>query len=143
MGGNGLQSIYSGVHTMGSTKPSDIFPSAVAGGCVTAGLFKESATQHANHIYKAYILQYGRQSRNIWKIVWDIPNYPRSDGFGSNPQCLRCNVNNYAAAVTSASYTYALIVQYSKIDDHQQVMLGTPAKNTRLCIQESTIQYVT
>jgi len=63
------------------------------------------------------------------KIVSDIPNNPRSDGFGSNPRCLRRDVNKYAAAVTAANYTYALITQNNKIDDFQKVMLGTPAKN--------------
>lgn len=63
------------------------------------------------------------------KIVSDIPDNPRADGYGSNPRCLRRDVNKYAAAVTTANYTYALITENKNIDDFQQVMLGTPAKN--------------
>lgn len=63
------------------------------------------------------------------KMLPDLPDNPRSDGYGSNPRCLRRDVNKYAAAVTFANYTYDLITQNPKIDDMQQVMLGTPAKN--------------
>jgi tyrosinase len=59
----------------------------------------------------------------------DIPPNPRADGYGSNPRCLRRDVNKYSSAVTYANFTYALITQNPLIDDMQQVMLGTPAKN--------------
>lgn len=63
------------------------------------------------------------------KIVSNIPNNPRADGFGSNPRCLRRDVNKYAAAVTTANYTYALITEAKTADDLENIMLGTPAKN--------------
>lgn len=65
----------------------------------------------------------------LGKIVSNIPDNPRSDGFGSNPRCLRRDVNKYAAAVTTANYTYALITETKTPEDFEAVMLGTPAKN--------------
>jgi tyrosinase len=62
------------------------------------------------------------------KIVSNLTSNPRSDGFGSNPRCLRRDVNKYSAAVTTANHTYNLITGNNKIEDLQQVMLGTPAK---------------
>ncbi|KAE9363228.1 Di-copper centre-containing protein [Stipitochalara longipes BDJ] len=113
MGGNGLPSVYPGVPAMGFTPPYDMIPSAGGGGCVTEGPFKNMTVS---------LGPFG-------KIVSNIPDNPRADGFGSNPRCLRRDVNKYAAAVTTANYTYALITQNSKIDDFESVMLGTPAKN--------------
>lgn len=63
------------------------------------------------------------------KIVSDIPDNPRSDGFGSNPRCLRRDVNKYSAAVTAANYTYYLITEAKTADQLETIMLGTPDKN--------------
>ena len=63
------------------------------------------------------------------KTVPNLPNNPRADGYGHNPRCLKRDVNKYAAAVTTANYSYALITQYPDINDFQNVLLGTPAKN--------------
>ncbi|KAF4637486.1 hypothetical protein G7Y89_g594 [Cudoniella acicularis] len=104
MGGNGLPFNYPGVKTKGFSKPYDIIPSAGGGGMVVS-------------------------LGPISKMLSDIPNNPRSDGFGSNPRCLRRDVNKFSAAVTTANYTYALITKNPKIEDFQQVMLGTPTKN--------------
>ena len=65
----------------------------------------------------------------IGTVLPDIKPNPRSDGFGSNPRCLRRDVNKYAAAVTKANYTYALITQNNDIDKMQSVMLGVPSRN--------------
>ena len=63
------------------------------------------------------------------KTVPNLPNNPRADGYGHNPRCLKRDVNKYAAAVTTANFSYALITQYPNINDFQNVLLGTPAKN--------------
>jgi tyrosinase len=62
------------------------------------------------------------------KVVSNIPDNPRADGYGSNPRCLRRDVNKYAAAVTTANYAYALITETKTVDGFEAVMLGTPAK---------------
>ena len=64
----------------------------------------------------------------LGKVLPDVPQNPRADGFGSNPRCLRRDVNKYAAAQTYANYTYALITGAKTIDEFQKVMLGTPEK---------------
>ena len=65
----------------------------------------------------------------ISKIVDNIPDNPQADGLGSNPRCLRRDVNKYAAAATTANLTYALITENHDINKFQTVMLGTPSKN--------------
>jgi len=114
MGGNGLPSVYPGIPAMaGFTPPYDMIPSAGGGGCVTQGPFKNMTVS---------LGPFG-------KIVSNISDNPHSDGFGSNPRCLRRDVNKYAAAVTRANYTYALITEAKTADDLETIMLGTPAKN--------------
>lgn len=53
------------------------------------------------------------------------PN-PQSDGLGYNPRCLRRDINKYAAAVTTANYTYDLITTNQEIYWFQTVMEGQP-----------------
>jgi tyrosinase len=65
----------------------------------------------------------------IGGVLSDVPKNPREDGFGSNPRCLRRDVNKYASAQTYANYTYALITGADTIDLFQSNMLGIPAKN--------------
>ncbi|RYP71321.1 hypothetical protein DL771_004898 [Monosporascus sp. 5C6A] len=109
MGGNGLPSDYAGVPTPSFAPPLNVIPNAGGGGCVTEGPFKDLGPKST--------------------VFDDIPPNPRADGFGSNPRCLRRDVNKYAAAFTTANWTYALITENQDIDSLQQVMLGTPAKN--------------
>jgi tyrosinase len=113
MGGNGAPSIYPGIPAMKFAAPYDMIPSAGGGGCVTEGPFKNMVVS---------LGPFG-------KIVSDIPNNPRADGFGSNPRCLRRDVNKYAAAVTRTNYTYALITEAKTADELENIMLGTPSKN--------------
>lgn len=65
----------------------------------------------------------------IGSVLTDVPPNPQADGFGSNPRCLRRDVNKFAAAQTTANYTYALISNTNNIDKFQEVMLGTPEKD--------------
>jgi tyrosinase len=63
------------------------------------------------------------------KIVNDIPSNPRADNYGSNPRCLRRDVNKYSAAVTFDNYTYSLITEHDRIEDFQANMLGNASRN--------------
>jgi tyrosinase len=63
------------------------------------------------------------------KIVSDIPPNPRADNYGSNPRCLRRDVNKYSAAVTFDNYTYSLITENERIEDFQANMLGNASRN--------------
>jgi hypothetical protein len=54
----------------------------------------------------------------------DVPTNPLPNGLGYNPRCLRRDVNKYAAAVTTANYTYDLIVNNPSLDRFQTVMQG-------------------
>jgi tyrosinase len=59
----------------------------------------------------------------------DIPPNPQKDGLGSNPRCLRRDVNKFSAAFTTANWTHALITEYQDVDAFQKTMLGQPEKN--------------
>jgi tyrosinase len=59
-------------------------------------------------------------------IVNNIPKNPRSDGLGSNPRCLRRDVNKYSAAGATANYTYSLIAEYKDVDSFYNRYLGQP-----------------
>lgn len=66
-------------------------------------------------------------SVNIGPIAPSLPNIPRNpraDGLGHNPRCLRRDVNKNSAAVTTANYTYDLIVNNANTDRFQTVMEG-------------------
>lgn len=63
------------------------------------------------------------------KIVSGIPSNPQADNFGSNPRCLRRDVNVHSAAVTFDNYTYALITENPTIDSFQANMLGNKSRN--------------
>ncbi|KAH6612253.1 hypothetical protein B0J18DRAFT_414358 [Chaetomium sp. MPI-SDFR-AT-0129] len=109
MGGNGAPSEYAGV-PQGFPKPYNMIPSAGGGGCVTDGPFKDM------------IVSLGPKST----IVSDIPANPQSDGLGSNPRCLRRDVNQFSAAGARANYTYSTIVDNPDIDAFYNRYLGQP-----------------
>ncbi|EPE32098.1 Di-copper centre-containing [Glarea lozoyensis ATCC 20868] len=113
MGGNGLPSEYPGIPSMSFKPPYDMIPSAGGGGCVTEGPFKDMVVS---------LGPFG-------KIVNDLPPNPRADNFGSNPRCLRRDVNKYSAAVTFDNYTYSLITENNNIEDFQANMLGNASRN--------------
>ena len=47
----------------------------------------------------------------------DVPPNPHSGSLGLHPRCFQRDVNRHAAAVTTASYTYALIIENDDIVD--------------------------
>jgi tyrosinase len=59
-------------------------------------------------------------------VVRNIPANPRSDGMGSNPRCLRRDVNKYSAAGARANYTYSAIMDNKDIDSFYNRYLGQP-----------------
>ncbi|KAF2185557.1 Di-copper centre-containing protein [Zopfia rhizophila CBS 207.26] len=113
MGGQGLPSTYPGVMQPQYKSPYDKIPPGGGGGCVTEGPFKNMTVSLGP----------------IGTVLTDVPKNPQSDGFGSNPRCLRRDVNKYSASVTFANYTYALIKDSKDVDTFQKVMLGQPEKN--------------
>ncbi|ORY69010.1 uncharacterized protein BCR38DRAFT_406885 [Pseudomassariella vexata] len=113
MGGQGLPIEYDGVPSMGFEPPYDMIPPGGGGGCVTEGPFKKMNVSLGP----------------IGTVLPDVPPNPQADGFGSNPRCLRRDVNKYSAAVTKANYTYALITENDDPDKFERVMLGTPENN--------------
>ncbi|KAB5562845.1 hypothetical protein GE09DRAFT_1109963 [Coniochaeta sp. 2T2.1] len=109
MGGNGAPSTYPGVIT-GMRRPYDKIPSAGGGGCVTTGPFKDM------------IVSLGPKST----VVTNIPKNPQPDGLGSNPRCLRRDVNKNSAAGATANYTLSLIQDNKDIDSFYNRYLGQP-----------------
>jgi tyrosinase len=59
-------------------------------------------------------------------IVRGIPNNPRADGLGSNPRCLRRDVNKFSAVGARANYTYSAITENKDIDSFYNRNLGQP-----------------
>ncbi|KAL1835928.1 hypothetical protein VTJ49DRAFT_5858 [Mycothermus thermophilus] len=109
MGGNGEPHDYPGIMTV-FPRPHNMIPSAGGGGCVTTGPFKDM------------VVSLGPKST----IVRDIPPNPRADGLGSNPRCLRRDVNKYSAAGARANYTFSAIVDHPTIDSFYNRYLGQP-----------------
>ncbi|KAK5655291.1 hypothetical protein OQA88_5858 [Cercophora sp. LCS_1] len=109
MGGNGAKHNYPGVNT-GMRRPYDKIPQAGAGGCVTEGPFKNM------------VVSLGPMS----SVVRDIPRNPRSDGMGSNPRCLRRDVNRESALGATANYTYSAIMDNPDINAFYNRYLGQP-----------------
>ena len=62
----------------------------------------------------------------VGTIVKDIPKNPAANGLGSNPRCLRRDVNKYSAAGARANYTYNLITENTEIDAFYNRYLGQP-----------------
>ena len=134
MGGNGAKSTYSGI-PQPFPRPYDMIPSAGGGGCVTTGPFKKlvslslslslslsiSPTIHTD-VRTSMVVSLGPKST----IVRGIPNNPRADGLGSNPRCLRRDVNKFSAAGARANYTYSAIMDNKEIDAFYNRYLGMP-----------------
>ena len=55
-----------------------------------------------------------------------IPKNPRSDGTGSNPRCLRRDVNRNAAMGATADRVFSLLNDNKEIDKFYDTLLGTP-----------------
>ncbi|CAG8976979.1 hypothetical protein HYALB_00009773 [Hymenoscyphus albidus] len=112
-GGNGSPDPYPGIPSTSFDPPFDMISSAGGGGCVESGPCGDM------------IVSLGPFS----KIVSNIPSNPQADGFGSNPRCLRRDVNKHASAVTFDNYTYALITENPTIEAFQANMLGNKSRN--------------
>ncbi|KAH8765458.1 hypothetical protein F5883DRAFT_630101 [Diaporthe sp. PMI_573] len=99
MGGNGkLDPRYKGVPQPGRTP--NIIKSGGGGGCVTDGPFSESVTR--------------------------LTTTTRSDGTGSNPRCLRRDVNRNAAMGATADRAFSLINDNKGMDGFYNKLLGMP-----------------
>lgn len=109
MGGNGAPTAYGGIKSP-FKKPHDKIQSGGGGGCVTSGPFKDM------------VVSLGPKST----VVDGIPANPRWDGLGSNPRCLRRDVNKYSAFGARANYTYSLIMDHPEIDAFYNRYLGQP-----------------
>ena len=59
-------------------------------------------------------------------VLTGLPKNPRADGLGSNPRCLRRDINKYSAAGTTANYTMDLIMNNTNIDAFYNRYLGMP-----------------
>jgi len=59
-------------------------------------------------------------------VVRGIKSNPRADGLGSNPRCLRRDVNRESALGATANYTYSLIMDHPNIDAFYNRYLGQP-----------------
>ena len=127
MGGNGAFVNYTGV-PQPFRKPYDHIPPADGGGCVTEGPFKECVhKQIPRNVWPMLILY----SMNVSigpkaAMVPGVPKNPQDDGLGSNPRCLRRDVNKYSAAGATANYTYSLIMDNKDIDSFYNRYLGQP-----------------
>ena len=56
----------------------------------------------------------------------NVPKNPRADGLGSNPRCLRRDVNVNAALGATADRAYSLIVDNKDINGFYNRLLGQP-----------------
>lgn len=56
----------------------------------------------------------------------NVPKNPRTDGTGSNPRCLRRDVNRNAAMGAKADRAYSLLTDNDEMDGFYNQLLGTP-----------------
>lgn len=56
----------------------------------------------------------------------NVPKNPRADGTGSNPRCLRRDVNRNAAMGAKADRAYSLLTDNDEMDGFYNQLLGTP-----------------
>ncbi|KAI1080049.1 Di-copper centre-containing protein [Whalleya microplaca] len=110
LGGNGvLEPTYKGVPQMGRTP--NIIASGGGGGCVTEGPFSDM------------VVSLGPTSMATGT---NLPKNPRADGTGSNPRCLRRDVNRNAAMGATADRAFSLINDNDEMDGFYNQLLGTP-----------------
>ncbi|KAK4651006.1 hypothetical protein QC762_700690 [Podospora pseudocomata] len=109
MSGNGELAPYNGI-PQPFPRPYDRIPADQGGGCVTTGPFKDM------------VVSLGPKG----SVVRDIPPNPQRDGLGSNPRCLRRDVNRFSVAGAKANYTYHLITQHNDVDSFYNRYLGQP-----------------
>ncbi|KAK3312280.1 hypothetical protein B0H66DRAFT_632904 [Apodospora peruviana] len=109
MGGNGEHDpTYRGI-TQNGRNPN-LIKSGGGGGCVKSGPFSDM------------VVSLGPMT----KMVANIPSNRRSDGLGSNPRCLRRDINRNAAMGATADRAYKLINGNKGIDGFYNELLGQP-----------------
>lgn len=59
-------------------------------------------------------------------VLNDLPRNPRADGLGSNPRCLRRDLNKFSAAGADANHSYSLVMDYPDVDSFYNRYLGQP-----------------
>ncbi|SPN98636.1 related to monophenol monooxygenase (tyrosinase) [Cephalotrichum gorgonifer] len=109
MGGNGAAATYGGVF-MPYPAPYNRIPAAGGGGCVTEGPFKDMVVS---------LGPFGT-------VLQGLPRNPQSNGLGSNPRCLRRDLNKYSAYGASANHSYSLVMDYPDVDAFYNRYLGSP-----------------
>ncbi|KAI1103149.1 Di-copper centre-containing protein [Jackrogersella minutella] len=110
LGGNGApEPSYNGVPQPGRTP--NIIASGGGGGCVTEGPFADM------------VVSLGPTSMSMGS---NLPKNPRADGTGSNPRCLRRDVNRNAAMGATADRAYSLLTGNDNMDGFYNQLLGTP-----------------
>ncbi|KAK4176774.1 hypothetical protein QBC36DRAFT_186640 [Triangularia setosa] len=109
MSGNGELAPYNGI-PQPFPRPYDRIPPDQGGGCVATGPFKDM------------VVSLGPKG----SVVRNIPANPQRDGLGSNPRCLRRDVNRFSVAGARANYTHHLITQHNDVDSFYNRYLGQP-----------------
>lgn len=110
LGGNGEpEPDYKGVAQPGRTP--NIIASGGGGGCVTEGPFSDM------------VVSLGPTAMSTGV---NVPKNPRADGTGSNPRCLRRDVNRNAAMGAKADRAYSLLTDNDEMDGFYNQLLGTP-----------------
>ncbi|KAK8076190.1 Di-copper centre-containing protein [Apiospora phragmitis] len=94
----------------GLPKPYDWIRPGGGGGCVTEGPFKDM------------VVSLGPKGH----VLTDVPKNPQSDGLGSNPRCLRRDVNRNSALGATANYTLSTILDNKDVDAFYNRYLGMP-----------------
>src|SRR3569833_321908 len=55
-----------------------------------------------------------------------VPKNPKSDGTGSNPRCLRRDINRNAAMSATTELMYSLLTESNDFNTFYNTLLGTP-----------------
>lgn len=110
MGGNGApDSKYTGVRTGSGT-----IKSGGGGGCVTDGPFKD------------YVASIGPGSA----MMDNVPKNPLPGGGGSNPRCMRRDINVNAALGATADRAYNLVTKSKDINTFYNTLLTPPPNSS-------------
>ncbi|KAJ8122309.1 hypothetical protein ONZ43_g1464 [Nemania bipapillata] len=121
LGGNGkLDPAYKGVNQPGRTP--NIIASGGGGGCVTEGPFSELVA-YFPALLTTLLFSLGPTSMATGV---NLPKNPRPDGTGSNPRCLRRDVNRNAVMGATADRAYNLLTKNDNMDSFYNELLGTP-----------------